>query len=344
MSYFAKCGDMDKILILGGSGYIGTILSDHLSEKGNDIINIDPKIYTDQTSVKIKENIKIKNFSYDFRDLKKLDNILKEINHIVILGGLVGDFITNKYLKLSQDINEKGLINFIDNLDNYTNIEKVIFVSTCSNYGIANENKLVSETDELKPLSPYAKSKVKIEKYIESKKNKVSYVPTILRFATAFGYSPRMRFDLTVNHFSYSIFKEKNLEIYDANTWRPYCHVKDFARLIYQVLNTEKSMINFQVFNSGGDINNFTKIKIAEMVSKKINGSTFVENKEKSLDRRDYRVSFKKVKDMLGFEPQYSVEDGINEVIKLLNDNKKYLNCDALSSYGNFKILDHVKK
>ena len=69
-----------------------------------------------------------------------------------------------------------------------------------------------------------------------------------------------------------------------------------------------------------------------------------IENKEKSLDRRDYRVSFKQVKDMLGFEPQYSVEDGINEVIKLLNDNKKYLNCDALSSYGNFKILDHVKK
>ena len=79
------------------------------------------------------------------------------------------------------------------------------------------------------------------------------------------------------------------------------------------------------------------------MVSKKINGSTCVENKEKSLDRRDYRVSFKKVKDVLGFEPQYSVEDGINEVIKLLNDNNEYLNCDALSSYGNFKILDHVK-
>ena len=91
---------------------------------------------------------------------------------------------------------------------NYKNIKNLIFVSTCSNYGITKNQTLVSEDHELKPLSPYAKAKVKIEKYILDKKH--LYSPTILRFATAFGYSPRMRFDLTVNHFCYSMFKEKN--------------------------------------------------------------------------------------------------------------------------------------
>ena len=102
-------------------------------------------------------------------------------------------------------------------------------MSTCSNYGLIKGDYLADEEHDLNPLSLYAKSKVNIEKYILSLYKKSSMRPTILRFATAFGLSPRMRFDLTVNQFTKELKLNKKLQVFDENTWRPYCHVKDFA-------------------------------------------------------------------------------------------------------------------
>lgn len=335
---------MKKILLLGGSGYIGSILSQHLIKNDYFIFNVDNKIYTDQAKQSDIEDTKIKNLNLDFRNLKNIEKYFLDVDYVIILGGLVGDFITNKYLSLSQAINEESLINFINRIEKINNIKKLIFVSTCSNYGETKNNEIVNEEYELNPLSPYAKSKVKIENFIQSKKKKVGYASTILRFATAFGYSPRMRFDLTVNHFCYSIYKEKFLEIYDANTWRPYCHVNDFAELILKVLKADEKLINFQIFNAGSDQNNYKKKDIAELIVKNIPEAKIFINEKKSLDRRDYRVSFKKVQEVLNFKPSFSVEDGINEIINVLKKDNFYLKEDALSNYGNFKILDHVKK
>ena len=264
------------------------------------------------------------------------------VDSVIILAGLVGEFITKKYLNLSNSINEKGIIDLINECGEHKNIKNVIFVSTCSNYGITKDQELVNEEHELKPLSPYAKAKVKIEKYLLNKKSQF-YSPTVLRFATAFGYSPRMRFDLTINHFCYSMFKDKEIEVYDPNTWRPYCHVKDFSRLIIKILTSERDKVDKKVFNAGSDINNFSKKAIVDLILKKL-PNTKVIFKKGGVDKRDYKVSFEKIKKELNFETKYSVEDGIVEILSILKEDKiKFLKENSTKTRGNFEILNHVK-
>ena len=269
-----------------------------------------------------------------------IDKFLEDIDCIVILAGLVGEFITKKYPKLSKEINEDSIINLIDILDKFENIQNLIFVSTCSNYGITKDDILVNEDYVLNPLSPYAKAKVKVENHLLSKK-KTSYASTILRFATAFGLSPRMRFDLTVNHFCYSMVKDKKIEVFDPETWRPYCHVKDFSRLIFKVLELDTKLVKNKVFNAGSDKNNFTKEGIVNLIKKRIPDVNVLFKKD-GIDKRDYRVSFSRLEDELGFNAKYNVDYGINEILNMLNKDNKFLNEDALRYRGNFDILDNI--
>ena len=190
----------------------------------------------------------------------------------------------------------------------------MIFISTCSNYGMIKENEMADENFVLTPLSLYAKAKVEIEKYFLNKKNKVGYTGTVLRFSTAFGISPRMRFDLSISEFVKDLYLGNELDIYDENTWRPYCHVRDFAKLLDLILKEKKENVYFEVFNAGGDENNFTKKMIVDEISKYIPNANYryVEN---GSDPRNYRVSFEKVKNLVGFEPSYTVDTGIRELI-----------------------------
>jgi nucleoside-diphosphate-sugar epimerase len=333
---------MKKILVIGGSGYIGRVLIDDLVNTKNHVTNVDLKIYPDQ-QINLRNEEKRENFiKLDLRNTKELKKQLELTDSVIILAGLVGEYITNKYLNLSNSINDKGIISLIDECGNHNNIKNVIFVSTCSNYGITKNQDLVNEEHELKPLSPYAKAKVKIEKYLLNKKSQ-TYSPTILRFATAFGYSPRMRFDLTINHFCYSMLKDKAIEVYDPNTWRPYCHVKDFSRLIIKILSSDREKIDKKVFNAGSDVNNFSKKAIVDLILKKLPNTKII-LKKGGVDKRDYRVSFDKIKKELNFETKYSVEDGIEEILNILKDDKmNFLNENTTKTRGNFEILNHVK-
>ena len=236
-----------KILLIGGAGYIGSVLSESFLKKNYKIKCFDSLIYSQKYCIESLN--KDKNFEFilgDLRNYNKIDNLFENITDVVILAGLVGDPITKKYPQESKEINYVALKDFIDKCNN-KKLKKVIFVSTCSNYGLIKNDDLADEDYILNPLSDYAKHKVDIENYIMSLKNKVDYSPTVLRFATAFGLSPRMRFDLTVNEFTRDLFIKKKLLVYDANTWRPYCHVNDFAYLIDKVLESEKSKVNFQI-------------------------------------------------------------------------------------------------
>jgi len=297
---------------------------------------LDFDIYNDQKDINLNKSEKVEFIKFDIRNTNLIDEHLKDVDHVIILAGLVGEFITKKYPKLSKEINEDSIINLIDKVDKFKNIQNLIFVSTCSNYGITKNNILVNEDYSLNPLSPYAKAKVKIENYLLNKKN-ISYAPTILRFATAFGLSPRMRFDLTVNHFCYSMIKDKQIEVFDPKTWRPYCHVRDFSNLIQRVLEIEVSRTDFEIFNAGGDRNNLTKRNIVEIIATHI-PDLMVDFVSGGSDPRNYIVDFSKVKTQLCFEPIWSVEDGIKEIINLLEQGL-YLDLKKDKDfYGNYNI------
>ena len=213
-------------------------------------------------------------------------------------------------------------------------------MSTCSNYGLNNKkNFLLNEESRLNPLSLYAKQKVEIEKFLINLKKNKFFSPCILRFATAFGLSERMRFDLTVNQFTLESFVKNKLLVYDSNTWRPYCHVLDFASLIEKVIEAPSILTSFEVFNAGGDENNFTKKMLVNCILDQIPHGK-VKYGVAGADPRNYRVSFRKVKRVLRFEPKYSVEFGVSELITAFKEGKFSNVLDNPSSYGNFVIND----
>ncbi len=143
-----------------------------------------------------------------------------------------------------------------------------------------------------------------------------------------------MRFDLTINQFTKSIFEDDELEVFDSNTWRPYCHVKDFARALEKVLNANRKTTNFQVFNVGNDKNNFTKKQIVEQIFRFIPGNKVVFTNKKR-DPRNYKVDFSKIYKTLNFKIEYSVNDGIEEMIDFFKENKKILNTFNHTKFGN---------
>jgi len=328
---------MKNILLVGGGGYVGTVLTSYFLKKNYKITVLDNFVYDNQFS--IQPYIGDSDYRFilgDINDSEKLKEASNGVTDVIILAGLVGDPITKKYPKESELINEKGIRNCID-FFNGKGIEKLLFISTCSNYGLIKENELADEDYPLNPLSLYANAKVTNENYLLSKKNKVDYTGVVLRFATAFGLSPRMRFDLSISEFVREIFFGKELLVYDEHTWRPYCHVRDFAILLGKVIESENEKIAFEVFNAGGDVNNFTKKMIVDEILTQIpNGK--VKYVQKGSDPRNYRVSFDKVKDTLSFEPEFKVKDGIKELINALKIGLYRDSLNNPNKYGNYQL------
>lgn len=330
-----------KILLIGGAGYIGTVVTRYYLKKKYRVICLDNFLYKNTSSIDEFKNDKKFEFVFgDLRDEKLINDLLDKCDVSIILGGLVGDPITKKYPELSEKINFFGIKKIID-LSKKKKISNTIFVSTCSNYGLSQTDDLLTEESPLNPLSLYAKQKVGIEKYILSLRDEKFFNPTILRFSTAFGLSPRMRFDLTINQFTRSIFYKEKLEVFDSNTWRPYCHVNDFALAIDKVIETNKKYVNFEVFNVGSEHNNFTKKQITEQILNIIpNNNKEVSFTNKKFDPRNYKVDFSKIKNKLDFKVKYTIREGIEEIIEFLKKNKINNNKEIIDSFnfGNYQI------
>ena len=328
---------MKNILLVGGAGYIGSVTTQCLLNKGFRVTVLDNFIYGNNTSVLNFLDEENYTFVYgDMRDDKICKAALRDKDIVIILGGLVGDPITKKYPELSKDINVDGVLNFINKVDNF-NIEKLIFVSTCSNYGLLPEGVIADEQTPLKPLSSYAQAKVLIEEKILAKSKFWDLSATILRFATAFGLSPRMRFDLTVNEFTYEAWLGNGLEVYDPDTWRPYCHVLDFVRMFETIINTDQSNVRGKVFNVGTDDNNFTKRMIVELIRNELPDFNY-SLKLHGSDPRNYKVNFSRVRTELNFEPKHSVSFGIKTILSACRQNVFSGVNNNKNNFGNYFI------
>lgn len=325
------------VTIFGGGGYIGPIVAKRLLGFGYRVRIVDLFLYgTQNIMLGLFDEPGFEVLNGDLADPDIVNAGLQDASDVVILAGLVGDPITKKYPDAHDAVNETGIRSLIDLL-NGRGLQRVIFVSTCSNYGLIPEGTLADEEYELNPLSLYAKAKVGVEQKLLSLKGHVDYEATALRFATAFGLAPRMRFDLTVSQFTREMYLRRDLLVYDADTWRPYCHVQDFADVIQRVLEAPAADISFDVFNAGGDNNNFTKRMIVEAVQKHLPDAP-VAYQEHGSDPRNYRVDFKKIRERLGFTPKYSVEDGIKELIRALDQNLFEDAETRANFYGNYEI------
>ena len=318
---------MRKILVIGGAGYVGTVLTDHLLSKNYQVRSLDQFLY--QNNHCVLPHLGRAGYESHYGDLcdtHTVLNLLEGVTDVILLAGLVGDPITKKFPEISKRINEEGIQRLIGSL-NGRGLDRLIFVSTCSNYGLIETDQLANEEFELKPLSLYAKAKVAAEKKLLSMRGETDFSPTVLRFATAFGLSPRMRFDLTVSEFTRDLALGKELLVFDAHTWRPYCHVRDFARLIQIVLEAPKQKV----------ANNYTKQMIIDTILEYLPNSR-VRYQEHGGDPRNYRVDFRKVREELNFSPRYTVKDGVAELLSAIETRVFDHIEQSPSLYGNYEI------
>jgi nucleoside-diphosphate-sugar epimerase len=196
-------------------------------------------------------------------------------------------------------------------------VERFLFASTCSNYGrMADPTIPVDETGELRPVSLYAEQKVEVEKMLLAVPRD-ELAATCMRFATIYGVAPRMRFDLTVNEFTRDLWAGRPLEVFGEQFWRPYVHVSDAARAVAAVLAAEPAEVAGEVFNVGHSDENYRKLDLVEMITGQL-GRGDVSYVHRDEDPRDYKVSFEKIRERLGFEPDVSVPDGIREITTAL--------------------------
>ncbi|MCK9208682.1 MAG: NAD(P)-dependent oxidoreductase [Salinivirgaceae bacterium] len=325
------------VLIIGGAGYIGSVLTRKLLSKGYKVRVLDKLLY--DNGISISDLMEDRSFSFihgDFGDEKLLESALSGITDVVLLAALVGDPICKKYPELARKTNLEYPKQLVQKLKD-KNINRFVFTSTCSNYGVMADDTLAKEDSPLNPQSLYAETKVEFEKYILDNLSQLDYSPTILRLSTAFGMSNRMRFDLTISEFTRDLAIGKELLVYDENTWRPYCNVSDISNAIIKVLETSKERVFGQVFNIGSDNNNYTKMMILELVKKHLD-NTKIEYKKGGFDLRNYRVSFDKAKKTLDFNTEFSAEDSIKQIISAV-ENNLFTDIESRRNfYGNYEI------
>lgn len=306
-----------KILVTGGAGYIGSTLVPILLASGHSVRVLDNLTHGGKSLLGVWPDLNFEFYEGDIRNEEHVRSALKDIEAVIHLAAIVGDPACARQPEIARATNFDASIQLF-NLSKELGVKKFVFASTCSNYGkMKNGSEYVDETSELSPVSLYAETKVAVEKYILDPANSGSISPTVLRFATAYGVSPRMRFDLTVNEFTMEILTKRKLVIFGEQFWRPYVHIRDISRAILCILDSPSAKVQNEVFNVGSTTQNFQKQQLADMLKSQIPDAV-IEYVHKDEDPRDYRVSFEKIKQTIGFDAEHTVENGIQEVIKLV--------------------------
>lgn len=305
-------GEKMNILITGGAGYLGSILTEHLLQCGHKVRILDCFLYGRQGLNKLLSHKNLTVIDGNICNILDIVHAVKEIDVVIALAAIVGDPACNLNDEDTLNTNFESTKILIDSCK-YYNVRRIIFASSCSVYGSADS--VLTEESPLTPLSLYAKTRVMSEQIITQ--NNKTLETIILRFATLFGYSDRMRFDLVANIFSAHAANNQKLIVYGGQQCRPLLHVKDAARCIALASEADSTAAG-HIFNVGGDLLNYKVKDIAEHIASCEPGCT-VEFNENS-DERNYHVSFSKIQNMLGFVPQKTVEDGFFEIKSALRN------------------------
>ncbi len=298
---------MEKILLTGGAGYLGSVLTSDLLIEGYNVKVVDNFNYN-QTSLSglcHYKNLEIING--DIRDNNLIRKALKDCDIIIPLAALVGAPICKKDPVGAQTINHDAIIMM---LKERSNQQPIIMPTTNSAYGSGDDNNYCTEESKLNPISKYAVDKVEVEKKLLDQGNAISF-----RLATVFGMSPRMRLDLLVNDFTYRAVKDKFIVLFESSFKRNYIHVRDISRVFRHAIKNFGSMNN-NIFNVGLSNANISKLELCQMIKKYVPDFVYIDEPiGKDPDQRNYIVSNEKI-EKTGFVPQVSIDDGIQELIK----------------------------
>jgi nucleoside-diphosphate-sugar epimerase len=296
------------------------MLADELLEAGGEVVALDSLLHgqADRAAELRERGVRV--VEGDIRDPTARADALNGADAVVHLAAIVGDPACARDPELAREVNVDAAKALAEDAAG-GGVERFVMASTCSNYGrMADPTVPIDEHGVLAPVSLYAEQKVEVETWLLGL-DPPPFTLTCLRFATVYGVAPRMRFDLTVNEFTRDLWSDRELEVFGEQFWRPYVHVRDAARGIRTVLEAPREAVAGEVFNVGDSGENYRKLDLVEVIRERTDRGK-VEFVTRQEDPRDYKVSFEKIRQALGYEVTMTVPSGVEELMAALDEGR----------------------
>ena len=320
-----------KIIVTGGAGYIGCHVVEELIKSNYHVVVIDRMSFDDNSLNSVKGNKNLTIIKDDLRNLNNLQDCLDGSEAVIHLAALVGEAACNISEEDSISTNYDATIKLCD-LARKHKVNKFIFMSTASSYGVQDTNEIANEKTKLNPVSLYAKTKIDCENDL-LKKFSDDIEITIFRPSTVYGHSSRMRFDLILNHLVLDAFLKNEIKVFGPEMVRPLMWVGEPARVYKKVIESDDSKFRSEIFNMGYDNENYKKIDIAKLVQSNFFKNINMEIIDKDKDLRSYRLDFSKMKKFFNLEPG----SNLLKATKIIFDNigsKKYGDLESKKYYN----------
>jgi nucleoside-diphosphate-sugar epimerase len=301
--------EVRNVLVIGGAGYIGSALVQRLLKLGYQVRVLDLLVYGDDSISEFYDHPNFELVRGDFRNIDTVVRATKGMDAIVHLGAIVGDSACSIDQDLTVEINLRST-RTIAEVGKGFGVKRFVFASTCSVYGASDE--ILDERSVLRPISLYGRTKMESEKVLLSLTD-VIFAPTILRFGTVYGLSSRPRFDLVVNILTAKAIQDGEAGIFGGKQWRPLVHVRDVAEAIVLTLQAPLYNVRGQIFSVGSNEQNYQIADLGPIIKEMVPTARVVTQPKE--DNRNYRVRFNKIRNVLNFQPRYTVRDGIQEII-----------------------------
>ncbi len=324
---------VETVLVIGGAGYIGSALLPKLLAKGYNVRLLDLLLFGTEPIQDILDHPKLEVIEGDFRQVDKVVEAMQNVDAVIHLGAIVGDPACALDEDLTIEVNLMAT-RMIAEVAKGFNVGRFIFASTCSVYGASNQ--VLDERSSLNPVSLYAQSKIASEKVLSSMAT-TKFAPTMLRFGTIYGLSGRTRFDLVVNLLTAKALVDGEITVFGGSQWRPFVHVDDAALAVFKVLEAPMSQVRNEVFNVGSNGQNYTIDQVGKLIHRMVPSANLL-NMGSDTDARNYRVNFDKINRVLNFNPQWTVEKGVNQVVNAVENGDVADYLDA--KYSNVKFLN----
>lgn len=320
-----------RALVIGGAGYIGSSLLPLLLDAGYSVRILDLLIYGQDPIRPWLDDPRLEVVQADFRQIDQVVGAMQDVDAVIHLGAIVGDPACALDEGLTTEINLMATRMIAEVAKGY-GVRYFIFASTCSVYGASDH--ALDERSALKPNTIYARSKAASEKVLLKMADE-TFSPVILRFSTVYGLSGRYRFDLVVNLLTAKAIMDGEITIFGGNQWRSFVHVEDVARSIMHVLAAAPEQVRGEIFNVGSDEQNYTIAQIGELIHRNVPSARVILKDE--VDVNNYRVSFGKIRRVLGFLPEWSVQRGVEQVIESIRSGQ--VQDYKQPEYSNIKFL-----
>jgi nucleoside-diphosphate-sugar epimerase len=297
-----------RVLVTGHQGYLGTVMVPILQAAGHDVTGLDSGLFADCVLGPVP--VDPPSMRVDLRDVTSEQLI--GFQAVIHLAALSNDPLGALAPQITYDINHHASVR-LARLAKEAGVRRFLYASTCSVYGAAGDD-LVTEDAALRPLTPYAESKVRVEDDVAAMADE-SFSPVFLRNATAFGFSPRLRADIVLNNLvGHAVLTGDVRVLSDGTPWRPLVHARDIAAAFVAALEAPTNAIHCAAYNVGSESNNLTVAEIAQSVVDVVPGAKLLITGETGADPRSYRVDFSAFRRSLGFEAAWTVPDGAAEL------------------------------